>query len=210
MLGELAALTPGPYLHIGGDEAHSTPPVDFVRFMDRVQPLVAKHGKQIVGWEELGQATLLPGTLVQQWNSDPARIAPTLQAVAQGAKVIVSPANRTYLDMQYDEQTPLGLHWAGYVEVRDAYDWDPGSFLNGLTETDIAGVEAPLWAETLRTIDEVEWMAFPRLPGIAEIGWSPQTARRWEEYRTRLAAHTALWAAHDIQFYRSPQVDWPL
>lgn len=208
VLGELAALTPGPYLHIGGDEAHSTPKADFIRFMDRVQPLVAKHGKQIVGWEELGQATLLPQTLVQQWNADPARVAPTLQAVAQGAKVIMSPANRVYIDMQYDEQTPLGLHWAGYVELLDAYDWDPGNYLAGVTEADVIGVEAPMWSETLRTIDEVEFMAFPRLPAIAEVGWSPQSARRWEELRSRLVAHAALWTAHGIQFYRSPQVDW--
>lgn len=208
VLGELAALTPGPYLHIGGDEAHSTPPDAYVRFMERVQPLVAKHGKQVVAWEELGQVPLTPGTLVQQWNVEPARTAPTQQAVAQGAQVIMSPASRAYLDMKYTADTPLGLQWAALIEVSDAYDWEPDGFIAGVGEADIAGVEAPIWAETLRTIDEVLYMAFPRLPGIAEIGWSPKEGRSWEEYRARLAAHAPGWKAHGIPYYRSTQVNW--
>jgi hexosaminidase len=208
VLGELAALTPGPYLHIGGDEAHSTPPADYDRIMRRVQPLVAKHGKRVVAWEEIGQVELLPGALVQQWNIDAARMAPTLQAVAQGAQVIVSPASRTYLDMKYTAETPIGLQWAALVEVRDAYDWDPAAHLAGVEEANIAGVEAPMWAETLRTLHDVLYLAFPRLPGIAEIGWSPREERGWDEYRARLAAHAAGWAAQGIPYYRSPQVDW--
>jgi hexosaminidase len=209
VLGELAALTPGPYLHIGGDEAHSTPADDYARFMQRVQPLVTKHGKQVVAWEEIGQVELMPGTLVQQWNTDPSRIAHTLQAVEQGAQVIMSPAARTYLDMKYTTDTALGLEWAGLVEVRDAYQWDPAGFVTGVSEADIVGVEAAMWSETLRSIEEVEYMAFPRLPGIAEIGWSPWDERNWEEYRERLAAHAAHWDALGINYYRSPQVDWP-
>ena len=57
------------------------------------------------------------------------------------------------------------------------------------------GVEAPLWSETLRTLDEIEYMVFPRLPGIAEIGWSPADGRAWDEYRTRLAAQAERWDA---------------
>jgi len=209
VIGELAALTPGPYLHIGGDEAHSTPLEDYVRFMDRVQPIVAKYGKRVVAWEEIGQAPLLPGTLVQQWNVAPERIEPTLQAVAQGAQVIMSPASRVYLDMKYTADTPLGLTWAALVEVRDAYDWDPAHLLQGVGEDNVIGVEAPMWAETLRTEDEVEYLAFPRLPGVAEIGWSPRTGRSWEEYRLRLAAHAPYWEAQGIPYYRSPQVPWP-
>jgi hexosaminidase len=208
VLRELAEITPGPYLHIGGDEAWSTPADAYVRFMTRTQPIVHKYGKRVVGWEELGQAPLLPGTLVQLWNSEPARMVHTLAAVAQGAKVIVSPASRSYLDMKYTPDTPLGLQWAGLVEVRDAYDWEPTAFLEGVGEEQVVGVEAPLWAETLRTFDEITFMAFPRLPGIAEIGWSPPAGRSWDEYRTRLASHAPLWAALGVNYYRSAQVDW--
>lgn len=209
VLRELAALTPGPYLHIGGDEAMATPTDAYLRFMARVQPIVQKYGKHVVGWEELGQARLLPGTLVQMWNADPARNVHTLEAVAQGAKVIVSPASRTYLDMKYTAETRLGLQWAGLVEVRDAYDWEPTSHREGVGEEQVIGVEAPLWSENIRTIADVEYLAFPRLPGIAEIGWSPRQGRSWDEYRTRLAAHALLWDALGINYYRSPQVNWP-
>jgi hexosaminidase len=209
VLRELAEITPGPYIHIGGDEATATPTDAYLRFMQRVQPIVQKYGKQVVGWEELGQAPLLPGTLVQQWNTDPSRTVHTLQAVEQGAKVIVSPAAHTYLDMKYTADTPLGLQWAGLVEVRDAYDWEPTGYLAGVGEAEVVGVEAPLWSETLRTLDDIEYMTFPRLPGIAEIGWSPRNGRDWEEYRTRLAAQATYWEALDVDYYHSPQVDWP-
>jgi hexosaminidase len=209
VLRELAELTPGAYIHIGGDEAMATPADAYLRFMQRVQPIVQKYDKQVVGWEELGQASLLPGTLVQQWNTDPLRTVHTLQAVEQGARVIVSPASRTYLDMKYTAATPLGLQWAGLVEVHDAYDWEPTSYLAGVGEAQVVGVEAPLWSETLRTLDDIEYMALPRLPGIAEIGWSPAKGRNWEEYRTRLAAQAAHWEGLGLNYYRSPQIDWP-
>ena len=133
----------------------------------------------------------------------------TLQAVEQGAKVIVSPASRTYLDMKYHADTPLGLQWAGLVEVRDAYDWEPTSYLAGVGEAQVMGVEAPLWSETLRTLAEIEYMVLPRMPGIAEIGWSPAAGRSWDEYRTRLAAQALHWDAMGVPYYRSAQVDWP-
>jgi hexosaminidase len=110
--------------------------------------------------------------------------------------------------MQYDSATPLGAHWAGYIEVRDAYDWDPATLLPGISEAAMIGVEAPLWTETLRTMADVEYMAFPRLPGIAEIGWSPAAGRVWDEYRLRLAAHGPRLQTLGVNFYRSPQVPW--
>ncbi|MBI4674741.1 MAG: beta-N-acetylhexosaminidase [Chloroflexi bacterium] len=200
---ELAALTPSAYIHIGGDEAHATDKDAYVRFIERVQQIVHAHGKQMMGWEEIAQAQLSPQTIVQHWFSDHAA-----QAVRQGARVILSPAHKAYLDMQYNETSPLGLHWAGYVEVQDAYNWDPATQIEGVTEQDILGVEAPLWSETLTTLSDIEYMAFPRLAGIAEIGWSPQAVRDWSEYRQRLAAHGARWTQLGINFYRSPQVPW--
>lgn len=60
VIDEVAALTPGDFIHIGGDEAHSTPKDDYVRFIERVEGIVAAHGKRMVGWEEIGQAELEP------------------------------------------------------------------------------------------------------------------------------------------------------
>jgi hexosaminidase len=211
VIRELAALTPGPYLHMGGDEAHSTDEADYVRFIERLQQIVHAHGKRMMGWEEIVQAPVRPGTLAQHWGTATGSEEGTelaRQAVQQGVKLVMSPANHAYLDMKYDPTTPLGLSWAGFVEVRDSYEWDPAALVDGVGEENVAGVESALWSETLEDVPDIEFMAFPRLPGIAEIGWSQRTGRNWDEYRLRLAAQGPRWEAQGVNFYRSPQVPW--
>ncbi len=202
---ELAAITPGPYIHVGGDEVEALTPADYARFIERVQEIVTRHGKRMIGWEEVAKGRLRPSTIVQQWRSDSAAAA----AVRQGVKLILSPASRAYLDMRYTRGTMLGLNWAGFVEVRDAYGWDPASFFPGVTEADVIGVEAPLWSETVKNMTAVQFMAFPRLPAIAEIGWSPAAAKDWESFRVRLAAQAPRWEMMGVNFHRSPQIPWP-
>ncbi|MFI5853473.1 beta-N-acetylhexosaminidase [Streptomyces parvulus] len=208
---ELAALTPGRYLHIGGDEAHSTPHEDFVAFMKRVQPIVAKYGKTVVGWHQLASAEPAGGALVQYWGLDrtsDAEKAQVAEAARNGTGLILSPADRTYLDMKYTKDTPLGLSWAGYVEVQRSYDWDPAAYLPGAPASAVRGIEAPLWTETLSDPEQLEYMAFPRLPGVAELGWSPASTHDWDTYKVRLAAQAPRWEAMGIGYYRSPQVPW--
>ncbi|MFF8590676.1 beta-N-acetylhexosaminidase [Streptomyces sp. NPDC015220] len=209
---ELAAITPGRYLHIGGDEAHSTSHDDYVKFMDRVQPIVAKYGKTAIGWHQLTGATPAKGTIAQYWGLDSTSAAEKAQvarAAQNGTGLILSPADRVYLDMKYTKDTPLGLAWAGYVEVRRSYDWDPAAYLAGAPASAVRGVEAPLWSETLSTSAHIDAMAFPRLPGAAELGWSPQATHDWDAYKVRLAAQAPRWDALGIGYYRSPQVPWP-
>lgn len=204
VIRELATLTPGPYIHIGGDEARSTPTADYVHIITRVQDIVRSHGKQMLGWEEIAQIKLDPSSLAQHWNSPEF----TASAAQQGAHIIMSPASKSYLDMKYDNTTKLGLDWAGLIDVVKGYTWDPSTEIENLNESAILGVEAPLWSETLVTLDDVEYMAFPRLIGIAEIGWSPKTNRTWDEYKVRLATHGPRLEAMGINFFRAPQVDW--
>jgi hexosaminidase len=204
VLGELTDLTPGPYLHIGGDEALATKPEDYRTFIARAQQIVHDNGKVMLGWEEVGLAQLAPSTIVQFWaNATKAR-----NALAQGAKLVMSPNRKVYFDMKYNAQTPIGHDWAGYTDVYDAYTWDPATFLGGVAESDVLGPEAPLWTEMVTTIEEVEYMTLPRLPGVAEAGWSPATGRTWEEYRHRLAAHGQRWSRLGWQYYRSSEVPW--
>ncbi|CAN5900432.1 beta-N-acetylhexosaminidase [soil metagenome] len=200
---ELALMTPGPYLHIGGDEVHALPPDQFVRFVERAQDIVYKYGKTMVGWEEVGRARLRSTSRAQQWKSDSASLA-----LKQGAMVILSPATKSYLDMKYTPATELGLDWAAIVELRTAYDWDPATYVRGVREQSIAGVEAALWTETVQNITGAEYLIMPRLPAIAEVGWSPESGREWESFRTRLAAHAARWRLLGINYYASPQVAW--
>ena len=214
VIGELAALTPGSYIHIGGDEAQATSLTDYIDFFQRVQAIVAANGKQVVGWEDIARSPLLPGTIIQHWTPAQSTGGQAIQqavqsAVQDGARVIMSPADKAYLDMKYQPATTLGQDWAGYVNVETAYDWDPSTLIPGVTEKDILGVEAPLWSETLKTMDDLEYMAFPRILDIAEIGWTPQARRDWEGYKLRLAAQAARLEALDVQYYPSPEVPWP-
>lgn len=204
VIRELATLTPDSYLHIGGDETHATSPEDYLVFIRRLQEMVQAHGKRMVGWDEIARAELDSSTIVQYWR--PIEVLPPL---TPGVQVIMSPANRAYIDMKYNPDTPLGLDWAGYLDLKTAYDWDPAAQVETLSESDILGVEAPLWTETIATRQEVEFMAYPRLAGIAEVGWTPQTLRSWDSYRERLASHAPRLAAIGVNFYPSPEINWP-
>lgn len=209
---ELAALTPGTYLHIGGDEAHSTSHDDYVTFMNRAQAIVGTYGKTVVGWHQLTGATPVAGAVAQYWGYDQTGAAERKQvadAAKNGTKLVLSPADRTYLDMKYNKDTKLGLAWAGYVEVQRSYDWNPATYLEGAPEGSILGVEAPIWSETVTNSDEVEQMAFPRLPGVAELGWSSASTHDWDAYKVRLAAQGPRFSALGIDYYRSAQVPWP-
>lgn len=201
---EIAAITPGPWFHIGGDEVQTLAPDPYNRFIGRVQAIVQAHGKQMIGWDEIVSAELLPGTVVQHWRPD----STSAVAVTKGARVIMSIANRAYLDMKYDPATAIGLTWAGYVDVRTAYDWDPAAMVAGVSESALLGVEAPLWTETVATIRDVEFLAFPRLAAIAEVGWSRAEARDWNAFKGRLGAHGPRLTALGVNFHRAPAVPW--
>ncbi len=204
VIGELAAMTPGGYIHIGGDEASSTMPKDYVAFIAMVQRIVRAQGKEMIGWEEIAQAPLDSGTLVQHWRSGDM----TMLGAAQGARVLLSPSTRVYLDMKYDSATTLGQNWANYVEVDTAYMWDPVTRIPALDTTLVRGIVAPLWTETVATWPEAEFLLYPRLLAIAEVAWSPAGDREWGEFSRRLGAHGARMTAMGIHFYRSPRVPW--
>lgn len=210
---EVAALTPGPYLHLGGDESLATTDDDFLFFVARATAIAANHGKTLIGWHEMGRSTDLPtGTIGQYWSfttPQPGAAEHTLSFVEQGGSVIMSPADVAYLDMKYDEHSRLGLVWAeGPTSAPDAYGWGPAAIVPGVGEEQLLGVEAPLWSETLATIDDVEEMAFPRLAAIAEIAWSPRAERDWAEFAPRLAAFGRVLDAAGISYTRVPEVDW--
>jgi hexosaminidase len=204
VVGEIAAMTPGPWFHIGGDEVKTLTPEQYSRFVERVQTIVQSHGKQAIGWDEISTARLLPTSVVQHWRPR----ASQADAVANGAPVIMSIASKTYLDMKYDLTTPIGLSWAGLVDVNTAYDWDPATMAAPAPESALLGVEAPLWSETVATIQDVEFLAFPRLVGIAEVGWSRKETRDWNAFKERLGAHGPRLTALGVNFYRSPLVPW--
>jgi len=214
VVGELAALTPGPYLDIGGDEAFGVSHGAYEAFMARASAIVRAHGKQPVAWEDAAAAGSGGPALLGAWHplpQLPAGLSGRLAAaVRSGAKVLLEPADHAYLDQKYDSGTRLGLDWAGYVGVRQAYDWNPGTFLQsrGVPAGSVAGVEAALWTETLSTPAELETMLLPRLPALAEVGWTSQADRTWSGFQLRLAAQAPRWDAQGLAWTRADGVPW--
>jgi hexosaminidase len=200
---EISALTPGTYIHIGGDEVEGLTPEQYARFVERAQMIVNKYGKLMIGWEEIAKAHIKPTTIVQQWKSDSATAA-----LQYGSKLIMSPSDKIYLDMKYSATTELGLTWAAMIEVNTAYNWDPALYMPGVTEQNITGVEAPIWGETVRNIAAVEYLAMPRLTALAEIAWTPQGSREWRGFSSRVAAQAPRWNYLGVNYYRSPLILW--
>ncbi|MGY4643628.1 beta-N-acetylhexosaminidase [Cellulomonas sp. URHB0016] len=204
---DVAGMTPGDFVHIGGDEVLTMGADEYAELVGVAAAAVRAAGKQVVGWQEIARTTLEPGTVVQYWDqrADP---APLVDAAEAGALFLMSPGNRAYLDMKYDASTELGLEWAGHIELRDAYDWEPTAVVAGLPPESVIGVEAALWTETLRDLPELTWMLLPRLAAIAEVAWTAPELRDWDGFRRRVAVHGPFWDRFGFAWYRSPQVDW--
>ncbi|MBN9178624.1 MAG: family 20 glycosylhydrolase [Microbacterium sp.] len=215
---ELAELTPGPYLHLGGDEALGTPPEDFAHFVERASAIVAATGKTPIAWHEAGVVgeRLAPGTVGQYWGfrtPTDGMDEKTRGFVAAGGQIILSPADAIYLDMKYDADAALGLVWAGVVSAQQSYAWDPATVIDGIGDDEILGVEAPLWAETARTLSDIDTLAFPRIASAAEAGWSPAAGasalRTWDSFAQRVAGLAPLWTSMGIAFTPLPGIPWP-
>ncbi|MFK7936230.1 MAG: family 20 glycosylhydrolase, partial [Saprospiraceae bacterium] len=206
VLGELAEMTPGPYLHIGGDESDATRPSDYVYFIERVAKIVDSLDKQLMGWDDVVAADLPTNAVAQHWRSEENAAA----AVEQNLQIVLSPAKKAYLDMKYDSTTQLGLTWAGEIEVDTGYQWSPVTYMESIPVENILGVEAPLWGETIQSLDDIEYLLFPRIMGYAEIGWTPDSLRQWTDYRARLGAQAERLDILDVNYYRSPKVDWAI
>jgi hexosaminidase len=206
VITEVAAMTPGQWIHVGGDEAKQTSLADYQAAIALAREAVAANGKQLIGWEELARADAGEGTIVQHWL-DPALAS---AAAARGAKVVLSPARRAYLDMQYAPDQPLGVgtFWAGYDDVITSWDWDPGLWLPEVPEAQVLGVEGAVWTEFIATPGDLEAMLFPRALGLAELGWSAREGHSTRDYAQRLGAFGPRFDAWGVRYFAAPTVPW--
>ena len=182
VLREIVALTPGEWIHFGGDESLSTDRADYAVFVRRVAEMIAELGKTPIGWHEIGRVPdLPPETIIQYWGfltpeEDHGEI---LRAwVAGGGKVILSPADVSYLDIKPHADHPLGLVWAkGPTPLESAAGWDPAELVarvDGMGLDDVLGIEAPMFTETIATLQDIREMASDRLPALAAIMTEPR------------------------------------
>lgn len=209
VVGDVARMTPGKYLHIGGDEVPAdVPEADYADFVRRATGIVADHGKEFIGWHDFLAGAPAESAIAQYWYPWPDNEL-SEKAAADGAKFIMSPADHAYLDMMYNESEPqAGQSWAGFVEVRDAYEWDPETTITGVGGASVLGFEATMFTQVTPTEESIEYMAFPRMPVLAEVGWTPKADQAWRSIRRRLPEQAHRWDIWGVDYYRSPQVKW--
>lgn len=210
-LSELAELTPGPYLHVGGDEALGTLQADFDTFVERITALTAELGKTPMLWHEAGSAMVAEGTVGQYWGSVHPKgnhAEEALRFAERGGSIVMSPSDVAYLDQKYDADFPVGLSWAALIDLETAYSWEPDAVIPGLGDEAILGVEGPLWTETVPSLDELDQLFFPRAAALAEVAWSQSADRDWASFRERVGAIAAVWDAAGWGGHRPAEIVW--
>jgi len=173
VLGAVARMTPGPWLHIGGDECPLLDDETYAELVRLAAGIVKDAGKQPIAWQEGALAGLGRGMVLQYWRTgttpeDDAARARLVAQVAAGADVILSPASHTYFDLKYTPEDPVGQDWAGTLSVAKARDWMPEELLS-IDPGRILGVEAVIWTEYIHTEERLNTMLGPRLEAFAEV-----------------------------------------
>ncbi|MCL2787467.1 MAG: family 20 glycosylhydrolase, partial [Micrococcales bacterium] len=202
VLTQIRDMTGGKYLGMGGDEVSSyTSRYGSARWTEvvtKISDIIHDLGMRAFGWSEIADGKLNPEDAIQFWSPSQSLVNVRASLTA-GSKVVMSYGPVAYLDQKYWGRNPIGLNWAcnsgndwaggaTSCDFPNYYDWDPQlppyaseaadrQFDPPLEDSEILGVEPPLWSETLRGISQVEFMAFPRVLSFAEIGWTPQELR---------------------------------
>ncbi|QQM67569.1 family 20 glycosylhydrolase [Actinomyces weissii] len=212
VLKQVAAMTPGPYLHVGGDESHDFVTrhgiADFNEMVRRIGEIVRETGKNRLGWSEIATSTLQAGDGVQYWVGDTRNV--TRAVTREGAKVLMTKADAAYLDQKYTPKTPIAISWAcsGDCDLRHYYTWDPATVIGGVDDSKLLGLEGPLWSETQRGGDQTEFLLWARAASHAEIGWSEQSDRDVNDFVKRMVTQGSRWAFEHTNYFDSPQVTW--
>ncbi len=205
ILTEVMDLFPGPFIHIGGDEAvkdqWKTSPQIQARmkalgiadedalqsyFTHRISAFLASKGRRPIGWDEILQGGPLPAdAAVMSWHGIDGAVA----AAKAGHDAVLAPAPTLYFDNRQSARPEEPPGRGAVVSLRDVYAFDPAP--GSLSEEErrhILGVQANLWTEHVRTEARAETMIFPRLAAVAEAAWSPATAKSWDGFAARLPA----------------------
>ena len=206
VLAEVIDLFPSEYIHVGGDEAGKSAwkkcpkcqalmtekgmkSVDELQsyMIHRAEEFLNSKDRRLIGWDEILEGGLAPEATVMSWRGEDGGI----KAARMGHDVVMTPGNYMYLDFyQADPKTqPYAI--GGYTPIKKVYSYDPVP-ADSLTAEEcqhILGVQANTWTEYIQTPEHLEYMMFPRALAVAEIGWTPQELRTWEDFKPRMNAH---------------------
>ena len=206
VLAEVMDLFPSEYIHIGGDEAakqdwHDCPDcrrrmqeegLDSVEELQsylvrRVERYLNAHGRRLIGWDEILEGGLSPNATVMSWRGTEGG----LEAIRQGHDAVMTPGNRCYLDKVQDAPVREPEGFGGYLPIDSIYVYDPAVGIPEASLGHLLGVQGNLWHELIPEPSHTEYMLYPRVFAIAEIGWSPVGVKDAVDFRERAIAHAA-------------------
>jgi hexosaminidase len=217
VLTEVLALFPGPYIHIGGDEAgkaqwKANPQIQarikalglkdehemqswFIRQMDT---FLTARGRRLIGWDEILEGGLAENATVMSWRGMDGGIA----AAKANHDVVMAPGSHTYFDhYQSRDKTKEPLAIGGFTPLDTVYAFEPVPPQLTATEAKhVLGAQAQLWTEYMPNAKHVEYMAYPRMVALSEVLWSAKTRRDYADFTTRLPAHLARLDALDVNY----------
>jgi hexosaminidase len=230
VLLEVFQLFPGKYVHVGGDEvnaavkkstwgespacqarmkAEGLKTLDELQgwFTGRIGKFVSEHGKTMIGWSEIAEAPLPANAAVMDWQGG------AMLAATNGHDVVMSPTKFCYLDYYQSLDTaaePPGI--GGFLPLEKVYAFEPiPAALAPDFQSRILGGQGNLWTEYIPSLAHVEYMIFPRLCALAEVDWSPKTARNFDDFNQRLQTHEQRLEALGVNYRRELAVkigDW--
>jgi hexosaminidase len=208
-----------PACHANPATRGMTDPQLFAQFFTRWSRIITATGAEMTGWDDIIHGGLaLHGFVAMPWSNvwgwgreDDAYIYAN-----QGTRVVLAHATNLYMDLAYakDPDEP-GYYWANFVDEKKTFEyrpfdifangtqdrmgnpidpsaWDTKVHLTAAGKRNIIGMEGLLWGENVKSPELLEYMAFPKLLGIAERAWNPEPAERqdtpqaWARFANRL------------------------
>lgn len=206
VLTEVIELFPSEYIHIGGDEAGKntwkTCPkcqalmkkeklanVDELQsyMIRKAEEFLNSKGRRLIGWDEILEGGLAPEATVMSWRGE----AAGFKSARMGHDVIMTPGNYMYFDFYQADPRYQPVAIGGYTPIRKVYNYNPipQDSLTAEEAKHFLGVQANTWTEYIPTPEHLEYMMFPRALAVAEIGWTPQEKRDWQDFKPRVNAH---------------------
>lgn len=202
VLTEVMRLFPSKYIHIGGDEApkeqwEESELAQKVMereglknehelqsyFITRIENFLNKHGRQIIGWDEILQGGLAPNATVMSWRG----IKGGIKAAKQHHDVVMTPTSHLYLDYYQAPPKSEPLAIGGFIPLTKTYSFDPvPDALSAKEAQYVLGAQGNVWTEYMHSGEKVEYMAYPRAAALAEVTWSPRDKRNWESFWKRM------------------------
>lgn len=220
IFGEIAALFPGDYIHMGGDECYhgywekdekvqafmaknGIKNGDELQsyFVKRMEKIISSKGKKMIGWDEIAEGGLAKGAAVMSWRG----MNGGIDAARSGHEVVMTPTMFTYLDYTQGDYSVENKIYSD-LSLEKAYSFDPMPNPNLFVDIDpklILGGQGNLWTEAIPTLPFAFYMTYPRGLALSESFWSTNSNKNYENFLSRTEAHFKRFDAQGVSIAKT-------